>query len=88
MGQIVLIKFVRRALLHRTFFLSMNHILQKRKSGKDKEELSGNRVAVSINNHCVPPSRAFGIESSLEYLVQHKRHYGNGNIFDSLALKF
>lgn len=60
-NQIVLIKFVRRALLHRTFFLSMNHILQKdRKS--EKEELSGNSVAVSINNHCVPPSRGFGIQ--------------------------
>lgn len=63
MGQIVLIKFVRKALLHRTFFLSMNHILQKdRKSGKDKEELSGTSVAVSIDNHCVPPSQAFAIQ--------------------------
>lgn len=60
MGQIVLTKFVTRALLHRTFFHSMHHILLKdRKSGKDKEESSGNIVVVNIYNHCVPPSREF-----------------------------
>lgn len=38
----------------------MHHILLKdRKSGKDKEESSGNIVVVNIYNHCVPPSREF-----------------------------
>lgn len=51
-------------LCYREHFFTVCIIFYKKreKSGKDKEESSGNSVVVNIYNHCVPPSREFIIQ--------------------------